>query len=359
MIFKRLVVSLLFLVQLFITSCAYINAQRDDVNSLITKWITEQEFDKARNTLTQVKTTHPQFLKLMLRKKEIFEKSNKFIATTIKQAHFFIKENKWEDAYTVYNFALTRVAQDKSLNSSYKSYLQKRKIYVNNLQHKLLIHNAERLIKDIPIQRKIALAIKETSVEENKLKRLQKKSLETVDSLVKCSSNYLELKKIKHAKYCIELAVKLGPSKELSIQLKQNQKKISKLTARKKQKKLHAESSSQSKTLKEYKAAFDKNDLFTASKKLDKLLAENKNNYEFTKLKTILDEAVNKKITTGIETGRILYSKGNIKLALDKWLRLKKIDPENIELKSHISRAERVLRKLRTLTNKDENTKSN
>jgi len=360
MILNRIFIFLLLASQILLSSCAYINAQREDVDSLITKWLSEQEFDKARNTLTKVETTHPQFLKLMLRKKEIFEKSNDFVATTIKQAYFFIKENKWEDAYTVYNFALIRVSEDKSLNFSYKSYLAKRKVYVDNLKHKLLINNAIRLINDIPVQRQIALAIKETSIEQAKFENLQKQASNTIDSLVECSSNSLKRKHTKRTKRCIQLALKLGPSKEVAKQLKQDQNKLSKLAAKKKQRRQLAESNSLTKKLNQYKIAFKNNDLITANKKLTELLAVNSNNYELIKLKTILNESINKKIKTGIESGRILYSKGSIKLALNEWLKLQKLDPENIELKSHISRAERVLRKLRTLTNKTEkNTKAN
>jgi len=354
MILKNLFLFQILLLQVFISSCAYYNAQRDDVNSLITKWLTEQEFDKANKTLTQVKTTHPQYLELMLRKKEILTKSKQFVETTIKQANFFIQENKWEDAYTVYNFALNRISGDKNLNSSYEIYLQKRKIYITDLKFKLLISNAERLIKVLPVQRKIALAIKETFVEQNEFERLQIQARETVDSLVECSTDSLKLKKIEQAESCITFAFKLEPTDKLSNQLKKNQKEISQITAKKNQKKLQAESNSQSRTLKEYKAAFAKNDLYTAKKKLTILLAENKNNYQFTKLKLTLDESINEKIKKGVESGRILYSKGEIKLALDKWLILQKLDPDNIELNSHISRAERVLRKLHTLTNKDD-----
>ncbi|MFV2060358.1 MAG: hypothetical protein ACC653_06705 [Gammaproteobacteria bacterium] len=336
------------------SSCAYLDAQRDDVDSLITKWLSEQEYDKALDTLSEVKTVHPQYFKLMLRKKEITKQSNKFVAKTIKQAQFFIKESKWEDAYTVYDFALSRVSEDKSLNSSYKRYLNKRQIYIDKLKHKLLIHNANVLIKILPVQKKISQAIKETSVEQKKYESLEQQAIETIDSLVTCSSNSLKLKKIKVANLCIGLALKLKPSKEITKLLKLNQQKISKLTAGKKQKKQRAKSSSYSRALKEYKAAFDKDDLITANKKLTALLAENKDNYELIKLKTELDETINKKIKIGIESGRILYSKGNIKLALDKWQRLQKLDPENIELNSHISRAERVLRKLRNLTNKED-----
>ncbi len=357
MIFKKFV--LVFLLPIFLSSCAYIDAQRDDVDSLITKWLSEQEYDKARDTLTKVKTTHPQYLKLMLRKKEISKQSDKFISKTIKQAQFFIKENKWEDAYTVYDFALNRISEDKKLNSSYDLYIKKRQIYIDNLKHKLLIYNATLLINAIPLQKKIALAMKETSVEQKKYDSLEKQAAETVDLLAICSSESLKFKKINDSKTCIQLAFKLTPSEEVVKLLKQNQIKINQLTAGKKQKKQQAATSTFSKRLNEYKAAFDKNDLFTANKKLTRLLAENKNNYELVKLKSELDEATNKKITSGIETGRILYSKGNIKLALDKWLRLKELDPENVELNSHINRAERVLRKLRNLTNKEEiNTKN-
>jgi len=354
MMFKNVILIQILIIQVFVSSCAYINAQRDDVDSLITKWLTEQEFDKAQQTLLQVKTTHPQYLKLMLRKKEINEKSNLFVATTIKQAHFFIKESKWEDAYTVYKFALDRVSENKGLNTSFKNYLEKRQLYISNLKQKILIHNAVRLIKDLPVQRKIALAIKETPTEQKQFENLQKQARTTIELLVKCSSDSLSLKKIDTAQTCVKLAIKLGPTEESSKQIKLQQTKISKLTAGKAKRIKRAESNIQSKLLKQYNAAFEKNDLYTANKKLTLLLAENKDNYEFKKIKTVLDEAINKKIKTGIVTGRILYSKGNIKLALDKWLSLMKLDPDNVELKSHISRAERVLRKLRTLTNKDD-----
>ncbi len=350
---KNFTLALVLASQLVISSCAYINAQRDDVNSLITKWITEQEFDKAKNTLKQVKTSHPQYSKLMLRNKEIFEKTNKFVAKTIKQAHFFIRENKWEDAYTVYNFTLNRVSENKSLNFSYKTYLIKRQIYIDKLKNKLLINNAKRLIKNLPIQKKIAHAIKETSVEQNTYNSLRNNAVETVTALINCSSKKLKLKHINTAKKCLQLAQMLEPSKESTVKIKQQLRNISKLTINNNKKRLKAESNSLTKILNKYKAAFAKNDLHTANKILNKLIAENKNNYEFTKLKSILDNSINKKIKTGIETGRILYSKGNIKLALDKWKSLLKIDPENNELKSHVSRAERVLRKLRALTNKD------
>jgi len=351
--FRKVVATQILLLQIFASGCAYLNAQRDDVNSLITKWITEQEFDKATNTLSQVKSTHPQYLQLMLRKNEISDKSNKFVTVSIKQAQFFIKNNKWEDAYTVYNFVINKVSENKKLNLSYKSYLQKRSIYVNNLKYKLLIINAKRLIKNIPIQAKIAAAVKEVSAEQKQLEQLQNQAANAINLLIKYSSNALKQKNTSRAATCIQLAEKLQPTKKLISTLKQHQRKISSLTAGKKHKKQQAESNTQIKLLKQFNAAFDKNDLVTAKKKLAKLFVENKNNYELTKLKLKLDLAITKKMKLGIETGRILYTKGRIKLALEKWLRLKKLTPDNIELLSHISRAERVLRKLKTLTSKD------
>lgn len=59
MILKKVVFVLVILFQIFVSGCAYINAQRDDVNSLITKWISEQEFDKANNTLRKLNQRIP------------------------------------------------------------------------------------------------------------------------------------------------------------------------------------------------------------------------------------------------------------------------------------------------------------
>ena len=57
------------------------------------------------------------------------------------------------------------------------------------------------------------------------------------------------------------------------------------------------------------------------------------------------------------EAARKLYSKGKTQEALSIWLDLKELDPEHPKLQSHINRAEKVLIKLKKLSNKPENKK--
>ena len=52
------------------------------------------------------------------------------------------------------------------------------------------------------------------------------------------------------------------------------------------------------------------------------------------------------------EAARNLYSKGKTQEALSIWLELKELNPDNAKLQSHIERAEKVLIKLKKLTNK-------
>jgi len=67
-----------------------------------------------------------------------------------------------------------------------------------------------------------------------------------------------------------------------------------------------------------------------------------------------LKERLNAGVKQRFEAARSLYSKGKIQEALSIWLELKELEPENIKLQSHINRAEKILTKLKKLTNKPE-----
>ena len=83
-----------------------------------------------------------------------------------------------------------------------------------------------------------------------------------------------------------------------------------------------------------------------------------KRNKSVTKQHKVLIRKLEQHFDTGstqnFEAGRNLYSKGKIQEALKIWLELEKLNPDHPKLKSHIIRAEKIVKKLESLSNKPE-----
>ena len=133
---------------------------------------------------------------------------------------------------------------------------------------------------------------------------------------------------------------------------KEQLKKKAKSRRARRKKEQQFEADKARKLMDEYEDAFEANDLTKARSVLAELKAVEPKSDKVEQLEAELDGAIGKRVKRGMEESRRLYSQGKIQQALDNWRELNQLDPENEEIKAHIARAERVLAKLRELSEK-------
>lgn len=100
----------------------------------------------------------------------------------------------------------------------------------------------------------------------------------------------------------------------------------------------------------ELRQALSAGDLFSARQLLNQLERQAPQHEQLPSLRSQFHTQLNNRVETAIKLGNDLYSRGDIKRALEVWHEAETLDPGNVELLANIARAEKVLQNLRALS---------
>ena len=333
--------------QVSLTSCAYIYSKSDNVAEQVGKLAKKQNYGLALDTLEYIKPDHFNYDFLMVEKKRISQLAKQYEKKSLSKASQHEKLKHWSEAMATYDTALSNLPKSKSIKLARSKFIRKRDKYLNQLRNKLLVSNAKTLSKKTATTKEIAQVNPNDSKAKNILKTHIREIKLTADKLIICAEDGLKNGDIQLAEECITLASNLSTS--VATNKKVNSLKRSLKKAKKNRSNTHKESI---KTISLKLSKVKTNaELIRYRDKILKIYRHDKSNLKIIKLKKALYVRISKAVEKGIKKGQDLYSQGRIQMALNQWNEVQKLSPSNHRLKDYIDRAERVLKKIHSLSN--------
>ena len=335
----------LSLLVLLLHGCAYLHSLDADLPQKLDAWIAEQRYGLALQTLNYVEPGDKQYKLLMRKKKRILRLAKEFENQTIDKSNKLVRRNKWNAALNNYDAALEKIPDSTRLQNARGKFIGERDSYLKELELKLLVNKGEWLNKNASLHKEVKRVIPDEYRSVPGIQDYEDDLEETVTALVQCTETATWAGRFKLAEQCMALAEAMGAKP-----LHHNQLKTVKQRLAKANRSLLKEQNKKTRVLiNELKQGYSHENLQRANDHLIVLLRQTSKNTTWLKLRRDLKKRVRKGLAQNIEAGRKLYSSGKIEQALDIWLSLQAIDPDNERLQAHIARAKRVLNKLERL----------
>jgi len=334
------------LLQFSLGGCAYLSSYSSNLPDKIDTLIAQRQYGKALDIIGYVKAGDKDYATLMRQKKKIQQLARQLEAAAIRTGRKYVAQKEWYKAQRVYEEALDQYPQSRKLAAAQQRFLQQRKKYLQQLELALLINKAKWLIGNAPAYRKIRYALPHDYERYPALRNYNEEVIATADKLMLCLQQALGRKEYDLASTCLRLAEKIGSTKIDQKQLARARKTL----ARVERQRISKRNAATRALVAELKQGYSHDNLHRARRQLNRLATQSRSDPESRQLQQQLETLFRKGIDQGIAGGRRQYSQGNIEQALRIWTDLSKIDPDNQKLAEHIDRAERVLKKLRRLS---------
>ncbi|MFP4611185.1 MAG: hypothetical protein ACLFQT_09200 [Thiohalophilus sp.] len=331
-----------------LSNCAYLHSFDANLPEKIDRWIEEEEYQKALNTLEHIKPDNNNYALLMQKKKQIQNLADKLEQKTITSANRLVSQNKWHKASQLYEETLNKIPEHEKLRQSHAEFLDKRQAYLKDLELRLLIKKGLWLGNSAALYRQIKNAVPGNYRSVSGIRDYEQDRQQALQALIECAQTASAADKLDLTRTCLTLAERIDSNVRDDSRLASARKKISRENEA---------------SLRQYKQ--QTMDLLTNLRKgysLDNLQRSHdhlQTSNDFSSLDSeaqdLLDD-LDKHLKSGIEqrmeSARRLYSAGKIEHALKIWESLQTIAPDNQKLEAYIERAHRVLRKLRQLQEK-------
>lgn len=337
---KFIKASLLLLLIIQSVSCAQYYVRSGSLNSYITEWLNDNNFQMIDKSIALIDKSHPEYNQIISRKSDIKKRKIFYVSQTEHKAQLLKKQGKWTDAIDEYNNALKQLPDNKQLKASRTILIKQHNKLINNLKKDMLIKRAHALIEYETVYHKLEYLAPDDYNAQKDIRRHKNEKQEVANHLIQCSEFALNHEDYALAEECLQLSSQLINTETVRRLLKKTKNKRKSIEDRKRAKEL----------LQTYKSAYAAGDLPKARYHINTLITLQPQHTEAIRLKSSLDKEINSHVDKGIAKGRELYSQNKINKALDIWQKLILMDPDNEELKTLISRAEKVSKKIETLS---------
>lgn len=330
---------------LLLQACALIDSLDSNLEQKIDTWVAQEEYGRALATLEYLRPSQQNYNALQLKKQKIITAARQFEQDKIRKANSHIDQQQWHAAEQTLDDALDKLPDSEALKIAWQNFLRQREQYLKNIRYQLTASEAERLLRDKPLQAELQRAIPADRAQQRDYSEYQEKTDEVRHTLLDCGLQAMQANELEQAERCFVLANELSPDTELQLTIQEIQKQLGKTSDGKilvLSDKGHAE-------LALARQALNSGNLLLAKQHYQNIPARDKRHTLVTTFAQELNTRIESNVKQGIDVGRKLYSQGEIERALAVWNKLRELDPQNEHLLSHIERAERVMKKLKEL----------
>ena len=313
----------------------------DQVDSLIKK----QQYARALISIDNIPATDSRYNELSKKKEKILQLVKEFEILTVQKGQDLQGKNQWHDALSIYNDALNKIPDSIIIKNTREKFFIHREKYTNELEFKMHLYqgewakNTEQLLDQMTKTLPDDMWLKLRRWDFNN----QKSSI--LKNLAHCTESSIQSGNNKMARRCLKMIKDLDPNLKISKSLSHASKQLEQKDKNKQQLRIE-----QADTLiNELKQGYSHENLLRTSQQLLLFETEKNSSKEEKVLQQTLQQHMDKGIKQSMEAGRKMYSDNKIEEALSVWQSLREIAPDNTELEAHISRAQRVLDKLKDL----------
>ena len=322
-----------------IYACALIKPSPESLDQDIKQWLAHNEFDKINKALQNINKDDIKYKSVIDMTTSIDSKKNIFIERTSASAKKYILANEWQLALDIYNNALNKIHKEPRLSIEKNNLVLERDNQVTALRKELLINRANALISYKKTYEKLHKIIPHDYSAQLDIKSYNEDRLEVSEHLEMCAKQAIKNNEYNIANECYSLSNKLEPTENKNKLITQIQTNL----------KAKSNSKRNSELLKAYEKAYIHHQYNKALSHLNELLTINPAHTKASNLLQTLNSEIKELTLNKINQGKELYSKKKIEEALELWKQALELDPENKELISLISRAEKVAKKIHSL----------
>lgn len=350
---KRFGQSVLILLLIANSGCAFIASRSDDAYQKVEALVAAQNFSQAQAILALVSESHPDYERLSGFRKEVETLAAAYEQQVMREAWVLKEEGKWYRAQERYRQGLANLKQSEKIRDAMETLNAKLGQRVAELELDLLVARGEWLARNRTINDELALLTASSWFKKNRDEELQNESLKVAQMLNEEGAAALELGKLDRAEQVLNVSQQLSPSDQVKERLATvlERREAKQLRARKRAQKLQDTRQKYARMVMmgSFKNALDKNRLNQASLIAKQLKQQGDLTAEGQQLIAQLDQAVQQQIKKDIEIGVEHYGKGDYQQAIAAWQYVLELEPDNQQALEHIARAERILEKLQRL----------
>lgn len=336
-----------------LSGCAYLYQPGPALDQQVGVWTRQQDYGDALDVLTRLSAAYPGNARLKAELASTRRHAAIYETTTLRAARELEKGGNWRAAALLYRQGLDTLPRSTHLRAAQASFRRHRRAYINTLEAQIIVGHARYLIATLPLheRRNRVGGTDSRSVQTLEDERQQAAHLGT--QLTAMGQAALADRDYRQAGEVFGLAQRLHPGPVSRAGLKTVHRYYQTQTRR------HARAqAARAKTRRAvlertytayFKRCYQRRDWLCARQALATLAQVAPNAKALPALQHRLAAQIHNTVRHGLETGRQRYSQGQIRKALDIWLRVRKLAPQDAELAAHITRARKVLAKLQEL----------
>lgn len=337
-------------------ACSTLYSKQSDVLRSVNDFVAQSKFEAARSTITKTNPGHPQYKQLQQRYIEIegLQKAYfKDLETNIKN---LVKKTEYVEANALIKKEKSKNPNDKSLRNIEKQFNKQLAQYQQKFYDEILVNRAKFLLASKPHQLALLKSNPTDSATKSQYNQFLKESKSTGDKLFLISRKAESQKNDEFAYMVMQLSFEIYPTKENSqsfVKMRRDrdikQKEQARLAKIKADNYKKAISKKANFWEDQFETALKNNNVNQAVLSFEELKKLKK--ATFTQQKR-LDVQIQYNVDQGLSYGKRLYTQGLVSEALNVWLALQKLKPENIQLKEYIERAQKFEANVQRLSNK-------
>lgn len=338
-----------------LAGCVPLSGVREITPAQIDAWLAEQNYGSAIAALANIPDTAPQRDVLIKQREQVLAQAREY-----EQAELELVRNREEDqeiaaAFTELRIALRNYPQSELLAKEQQRLLPEQQHELRDINDQLLITRVQYLFEALSLQAKVAQLDPDAPVA--RFQELRAELDRASGQLLECGQHSMREGKLARAELCLTLAKRIQDTqltRTALTNLEQQQSQRKKATLNRIQR-------SQDKTKRQQielqmnraNEALARDDLPGARRALDELLAIDPTNEDALALRDTVVAATTARSEELLRQGNQLYRSGNIEQAKRTWEEGLKIDPDHVQLRANVQRAERVLQNLQELQRKE------
>ena len=341
---------LLFSLFFVLPGCAYIHSLDENLPRQIDTWINNKDYGKALDTLYYIQPDNNNYKQLMIQREKIVQLAQEFEQEILQDGSKSLQAKNWHRAYETYDYGLEKLPDSRAIRKAQTEFLAKRAAYLKQLKLKLLQNKTKWLLSDTEIRNEVARVIPKNYSAHWLLQDHNLDIDTTSKTLLECVTDSIATNELDVARQCLNIVKQLTPSQPIQNNIIEASKHLEQeIQIRSRKLSPHGVQ-----TLRTAKVALAKGDFQTAHHAINSLPEQDKNNGKVIIFKNGLDDQTEDYVDKTILEGRRLYSAGKVQQAYLLWKSLKPLSPDNQRLQTLIERAEKVLKKLHEIGNKQD-----
>ncbi|MCG5515175.1 MULTISPECIES: hypothetical protein [Ectothiorhodospira] len=337
---------------MLLVGCATLEVETTTLTEKVDAAFNAHEYQRAQTLLAQL-PQEDRTARMISREAWLARMTRHLEQAILMQAAAQLRREQWLDALASYDRGLAMLPDSAALRAARDTARAQHEGRLTDLQVRLLMARGRSLAALRPIYAELIRVDPADVAAARELERIREESREVADDLQTLGRLALAAEELRLAVDALSLSQALRPADDTLEMLHAAQQARADILATQRQadhaRRQAAWEARSRELFDRYHEAMQSGDLTAASRHLKGLERTRPRDDSLPRLQRELDQAIDTRITLGLEEGRRQYLDGDIERAVETWRELLDLRPNHVELQAHVQRAERVLESLRGL----------